>query len=247
MRPSRKRQARRPNRAKTVPAMTLLESLHRIRRSTLVSNSVLATRNADTHMYRYILTIVFTSRESSVGAAGGGGCASCERCARCVHLRLSTSAHLRTHRLKPLASGAELASQSVAAQVAPLWRVRVVTTHRLSEAFSKIRRRDEQMAAVRVQLSGMTDVDGARSPANHEQMAACNTRSSSSGSPSPPARPSWLISTSSVSPATCTSQRAHLHLHLPRTLRHDSAAVESMAVRAYHATRLDSSDQAALP
>ena len=100
------------------------------------------------------------------------------------------------------------------------------------------------MAAVRVPLFRY-DVDGARWPAN-EQMAACNTRSSSSSSPSPPARPSWLISTSYVSPARRTSQLADLHLHLPRTLRHDSAAVQPMAARAYHATRLDSSDQAAV-
>ena len=101
------------------------------------------------------------------------------------------------------------------------------------------------MAAVRVPLF-RDDVDGARWPAN-EQMAACNTRSSSSSSPSPPARPGWLFPTSYVSPAQLTSQRVHLHLHLPRTLRHDSAAVESMAGRAYHATSIDSSGQAAVP
>ena len=103
------------------------------------------------------------------------------------------------------------------------------------------------MAAVRVQLSAppADDVDAGACLAN-EQMAACNTRSSSSSSPSPPARPGWLFPTSYVSPAQLTSQRADLHLHLPRTLRHDSAAVESMAARAYHATRLDSSDQAAV-
>ena len=43
-----------------------------------------------------------------------------------------------------------------------------------------------------------------------------------------------------------TSQLADLHLHLPRTLRHDSAAVQPLAGRAYQATRLDSSDQAAV-
>ena len=73
-------------------------------------------------------------------------------------------------------------AHGVAAQVASLCRVRVVTTHRLSEAFS-ITRRDEQMAAVRVPLF-RDDVDGARWPAN-EQMTACNTRSSSSSLPSP--------------------------------------------------------------
>ena len=103
------------------------------------------------------------------------------------------------------------------------------------------------MAAVRVPLSAPAadDVDAGACLAN-EQMAACNTRSSSSSSPSPPARPCWLFSTSYVSPAQLTSQRADLHLHLPRTLRHDSAAVQPMAARAYHATRLDSSDQAAV-
>ena len=103
------------------------------------------------------------------------------------------------------------------------------------------------MAAVRVPLSAPAadDVDAGACLAN-EQMAACNTRSSSSSSPSPPARLHWLISTSYVSPARRTSQLADLHLHLPRTLRHDSAAVQPMAARAYHATRLDSSDQAAV-
>ena len=107
--------------------------------------------------------------------------------------------------------------------------------------------RDEQMTAVRVPLirPPSDDVDAGACLAN-EQMAACNTRSSSSSSPSPPACPSWLISTSYVSPARRTSQRADLHLHLPRTLRHDSAAVQSPAARAYHATRLDSSDQTAV-
>ena len=90
------------------------------------------------------------------------------------------------------------------------------------------------------------DVDAGACFAN-EQMAACNTRSSSSSSPAPPARPSWLISTSYVSPARRTSQLADLHLHLPRTLRHDSAAVQPMAARAYHATSIDSSGQAAVP
>ena len=104
------------------------------------------------------------------------------------------------------------------------------------------------MAAVRVQLSAAPadDVDAGACLAN-EQMAACNTRSSSSSSPSPPARPHWLILTSYVSPARRTSQLADLHLHLPRTLRHDSAAVQTMAGRAYHATSIDSSGQAAVP
>jgi hypothetical protein len=125
--------------------------------------------------------------------------------------------------------------------------VRAVTLRALSEAFSKIRR-DEQMAAVRVPLSAPPpdDVDAGAWLAN-EQMAACNTRSNSSSSPSPPARPGWLFSTSYVSPAQLTSQRADLHLHLPRTLRHDSAAVESMAGRACHVSSTDSSGQAAVP
>ena len=100
------------------------------------------------------------------------------------------------------------------------------------------------MAAVRVPLF-RDDVDGARWPAN-EQMAVCNTRRSCSSSPAPPACSHQLISTFCVSPASCTSRRAQVHLHLPRTLRHDSAAVQPMAARAYHATRLDSSDQAAV-
>ena len=81
----------------------------------------------------------------------------------------------------------------------------------------------------------------------NEQMAACNTRSSSSSLPSPPARPRGLSSTFYVSPASWKSERADLHLHLPRTLRHDSAAVESMAARAYPATSIDFSGQAAVP
>ena len=49
-----------------------------------------------------------------------------------------------------------------------------------------------------------------------------------------------------VSSSSCLRPRAHPNLHLPRTLRHDSAAVQMVAGRAYHATRLDSSDQAAV-
>ena len=101
------------------------------------------------------------------------------------------------------------------------------------------------MAAVRVPLF-RDDVDGARWPAN-EQMTACNTRSSSSSLPSPYALPRWLSSTFYVSPASWKSQRADLHLHLPRTLRHDSAAVESMAGRASHVSSTDFSGQAAVP
>ena len=107
--------------------------------------------------------------------------------------------------------------------------------------------RDEQMAAVRVPLirPPSDDVDAGACFAN-EQMAACNTRSSSSSSPSPLARLRGSSSTFYVSPARTASQRAHLHLHLPRTMRHDSAAVQSMAGRAYHATSIDSSGRAAV-
>ena len=43
------------------------------------------------------------------------------------------------------------------------------------------------------------------------------------------------------------SQRAHLHLHLPRTMRTDSAAVESLAARAIYVTGTVPSGQAAVP
>jgi hypothetical protein len=47
--------------------------------------------------------------------------------------------------------------------------------------------------------------------------------------PAPPACLDQLISTFCVSPARCLRHRAHPDLHLPRTLRHDNAAVQMVA------------------
>ena len=80
-----------------------------------------------------------------------------------------------------------------------------------------------------------------------EHMAAWNTWKSSSSLPALPACPWWLFSTFCVPAASRPRQRAHLHLHLPRTMRTDNAAVESLAARAIYVTGTVPSGQAAVP
>ena len=80
-----------------------------------------------------------------------------------------------------------------------------------------------------------------------EQMAACNTWNGSSSLPAPPACPWWLFSTSCAPVASRPRQRAHLHLCSHRTMRTDSAAVESLAARAIYVTGTVPSGQAAVP
>ena len=135
----------------------------------------------------------------------------------------------------------------VAAQVASLCQLRLLTLHRelkTASQKSKGRARGRRPRAGNQGLLAMMTW----TPAVRLWSTWQHATPGAAAAPCP--RPQYVrggcLQHSLCRQPACRVSARKLHLHLPRTMRTDNAALESLAVRAYHAVRLDSSDQAAV-